>query len=128
MEEQLTDIEQRILKWDDPDDTSDTCDLIHRHFEDSAAKFSDWYDVSGEGRRLYGLMFKEQVEDSSPLDGLLAGIAAAAYCLAVSQVARQLGVDEHAVHCALETDRLGDADSFVAECRAWKPRNERTSP
>jgi hypothetical protein len=124
----LTETEKRILKWDDPNDDSDTCDLIHKHFTESAAKFPEWGDVSDEGVRLYGLMFGENIEDFSPLYGLFAGVAAAAYYLAVSEVARQLGVTEFAVQCALETDRVSDSDAFVKECKQTKQHPTKHDP
>jgi hypothetical protein len=116
----LTETEKAILKWDDPEDTSDTCDLIHKHFEEHGGAFSDWTEVANEGVRLYGLMFEEDVESWSPLDGVLSGVAASAYCLAIAKVAKQLGVSELAVHCALETERSDDADGFVRECKQFK--------
>jgi hypothetical protein len=116
----LTETEKRILKWDDPEDTSDTCDLIHKHFQEHEGAFIDWTEVANEGVRLYGLMFEEDVEASSPVDGVFSGVAAAAYCLAIAKVAKQLGVTEFAVHCALETERSDDADGFVRECKQPK--------
>jgi hypothetical protein len=116
----LTETEKQILKWDDPKDTSDTCDLIHRHFEECESKFTNWTEIAIEGARLYGLMFEEKVEDWSPVDGVLSGIAAAAYNLAIAKVAKQLGVTKLAVERALETERPGDADGFVRECKKAK--------
>jgi len=113
----LTETEKKLLKWNDPGDTSDTCDLIPKHFTETQVAFSDWPDAANEGVRLYGLMFQEHIEPFSPLDGLFSGVAAAAYCLAIQQVAEQLGVTEFAVRCALETDRRNDADGFVRECK-----------
>ena len=115
----------RILKWDDPNDDSDTCDLIHRHFTEISATLEDWGDVADEGLRLWKLMFEEDVESQSPIDGVLAGVAAAAYELAIEHIAKQIGVSGLAVRCALEWDNAGNAEAFVSECRRQNEKRHR---
>jgi len=109
--------ERLILKWDDQDDLSDTNDLIHQHFTDLEPTFEDWGDVADEGLRLWNLMFEENVEPDSPAEGVLAGIAAAAYNLAIFQIAKQIGVSCGSLMIALEQDPAGDAQTLQARCK-----------
>ncbi len=113
----MSETERRILKWDDPDDGSDTCDLIHKHFTECSGKFETWSDVADEGLRLWNMMFSDNIEEGSPTDGVLTGIAAAGYELAIAHVASQLGVSGYAVECALEHSNVGNPSAFLGECQ-----------
>jgi hypothetical protein len=114
----LSETEQRLVKWDDPDDHGEVGDLMHRHFTQVAARFDDWTDVSHEGRRVWELMFGEAIEDWSAIDAILSGVAAAAYHLAVTQVSQKLGVSNLAVLRGLESETEGDAEQFVRDCKS----------
>ena len=110
----LTEFEQSLATWDTNDD--DTCDKAHAHFTAMEHLFSSWYDVSDEGRRLFLRMFDENVESHSPKDAVLAGIAAAAYELAIAHVADCIGVQAASVREAIETCETADAAKFINAC------------
>jgi len=110
----LTQFEESLANWDRNDD--DTCDKAHAHFTALEHLFGSWYDVSDEGRRLFLLMFDEHVESGSPKDAVLAGIAAAAYELAIARVANCIGVDAASVREAIETCGAADAAKFINAC------------
>lgn len=112
----LTQFEESLATWDTNDD--DTCDKAHRHFEALENSFADWGDVSEEARRLYAVMFGEQYAAFSPKDALIVAAVAAAYSLAISDVAKRLGVDPFAVRVGLETCETPDAERFVRECKS----------
>jgi hypothetical protein len=113
---ELTDTEKRIMQWADEANDSDTCNDIHVHFDELAEKFDDWPAVADEGVRLWNMMFKDDVEQFSAIDGVIAGVAGAAYDLAIRQVAKQLGVSRLALMAAMERESDGDSTAFVAEC------------
>jgi hypothetical protein len=119
---EMSDTEKRILQWADENNDSDTCNDIHVHFDELAEKFDDWPAVAHEGLRLWNIMFKDDVEQFSAIDGVIAGVAGAAYDLAIRQVAKQLGVSRRALMCALEREGDGDSTAFVAECNRQQQR------
>jgi len=83
-------LEQEIANWDRED--VDLGDAVHKHFEELASQMHDWIDVAAEGRRLWDVAFKEPVEEFSPIDDMLNGVAAAAWDVAVSRIASQLNI------------------------------------
>jgi hypothetical protein len=120
-EEKLKDLEQRIAKWDDTDDTSDTFDLINcylRLSSDAGWEFPGAFiDVAKVGRRLWGVMFPHEgaPDEDSPIDWILMGMAGQAEDFALSQVADRLGVSLLALQCALESITTTPAE-FLEEC------------
>lgn len=97
----------------------DVGDSVHRHFTELAASFDDYLDVANEGRRLWNVMLDDGIEAWSPEDSLISGVAAAAYHLAISEVATKLGVSAMALQCAMESQKEPGVDGFFAECQAW---------
>lgn len=114
---QKTEHEPIILRWEDVD--VDEADELHLHFTalEESGQLTDWIDVTDEGRRLWNMMFDDQVEEGSAIDSVLAAVAASGYELALRHIAKQLGVSLHAVKCALERSGKPDAERFVAKCR-----------
>ena len=113
---QLTLIERQLARYADDEDL-DLGDTIHRHFESRSRQFADWMDVSREGLRLHDLMLGEVIDEDSPQDYILQGVAAAAHAHALQEVAWQLGVSLDAIQTALETDRTGRPEAFLADCK-----------
>lgn len=122
---EMSDTEKRILQWARENNDSDTCNDIHVHFNELAEKFDEWPAVAAEGLRLWNMMFEDDVEEFSAIDGVIAGVSAAAYDLAIRQVAKQLGVSRRALMCALERKNDGDSTAFVAECNRQQQRISR---
>jgi hypothetical protein len=100
-------------------------DDVHRHFQELSANLDDWCAVAEEGRRLLGVMLKQKIEDWSAGDVIISGVAAAAYELAISDVARELEVSAFALKCGIEGHEESGVAGFLAECQKYnQPREE----
>lgn len=114
------DSEKVLLDWESDD--RDPGDDLHRHFEDYGRW--DWCDISDEGRRVWNLMFNDEIEEWSPQDGVFSAIAAQASHGAFAAVAAALGVDMEALrHAAAEWYENQDnlpppvsPEQFMAKC------------
>jgi len=124
MKKRATQYEAELASCGSADAGFDIEDNIHRHFSELAASFDDWLDVANEGRRLWNVMFNEKFDDWSPEDSLISGVAAAAYSLAISEVATRLGVSAFALECAIESQEEPGVVGFLAECQAWNKTEE----
>lgn len=111
-----TEHEAYILRWQQQD--VDEADRLHAHFStlEKSGHLKDCWDVADEGRRIWNLMFSDNIEERSAADSVFASIAASAYDLALRHVARRLGVSAFAVRCALDDEGKPDAERFLAEC------------
>jgi hypothetical protein len=97
--EQKVSAENRIREWRTGD--SDICDDLHWHFTEGGLR--DWCDIGKEGFRLWNVMFPEhQIEEHSPIDGLLHAVAAQGQHGAYAAVASALGVSELTIRCVFE--------------------------
>jgi hypothetical protein len=122
--DQVADIEKRLRNWAG-DDSQDDCDLLHGLFRMREQNFSEWMEVADEGRRVWNLMFSDDVEESSPVDGVFGAIAASAYNLALSKVANEMGLSVRAVESALDPcfcEFHYKSKSFVEICMAEDAR------
>lgn len=90
--------EDRLKSWNAED--AFPLDDMHVHMRD----FGRWYweDAATEGRRIYNLMFNENVENDSPVDAVFQGVAAQAAHGVFAAVAAALGVSPEAVKMAME--------------------------
>jgi len=88
-DKELRDWENRGLWADD----------FHKHF----AGFDrwDWIDVSRESIRVYNVMFDEEIEEFSPLEGIIEATAAQAQSGAFSMMAAAIGVNAQDLRSAI---------------------------
>jgi hypothetical protein len=93
--------------WDNPGTDDDVADELHRHFESFAP--IHWVDLCDFSRHLYSLLMEEQMEEFSPLDGLLAAIAAQGSSGAIARIAAIVNVDPVALDLAINEDRISVA-------------------
>jgi hypothetical protein len=91
--------EQKLINWENLDDDEDVCDLLHKHF--SEYNQWDWCEISDEARRIYNLMFDENCENNSPLDGIWTAAAALAEKGAYAAIAAAIGIDTMALKLAV---------------------------
>jgi len=114
-----TDHELRAMRWRDDDVDED--DELHKHFEvlQDRGELANWMDVADEGRRIWSRMFGEEIESYSAADGVISAVAAAGYGLAISHLAKRLGVTEVGMRCAMESQSAADADKFLQQCREY---------
>lgn len=97
---ELTD--EELQNWQLIQRTGDIGDSLHRHFIAKRGRLMEWTDVSCEGRRVWNIMFSEEVEELSPIDDVLSAIAAASWHAAFRLVAQALGQDEEVVAASVE--------------------------
>lgn len=116
----LTDCEVALAGWETNDDC--TSNTVHNHFTKLEPTFSDCWDVASEGRRLYSVMFDERIEEYSPVDSILNGIAASAYFLAIYHVAELMGVSAESVQIAMDSCDTTNAVAFANECLSVENR------
>ena len=89
--------ENALINWES--DANDTGDDMHRHFQDVG--YWHWGDISDEGRRIYNLMFSENVEDSSPHSAVFDGIAAQSAHGVYAAFAAALGLDSEVLEITI---------------------------
>lgn len=119
------DHEQLLAAWGSNDIEIEN--EVHLYFTSVARELDDWPAVAEKARHVFNVMFKDEVEDGSAVDAVLAGIAAAADECAMRQVALRLGVSVYAVRIALETTPANQPHLFVSECeKAEKKALEKT--
>lgn len=73
-EKQMEEVKHRLANWQLED--NDYCDDVHHYFENSSVYY--WPDVADEARVLWNTMFGDELEDSSPIDAIVTGVAAQA--------------------------------------------------
>jgi len=103
-------------------------DAVHRHFEELSPAFDDWCSVAEEGRRLWSVMFNEPLEPYSPIDCVISGATGAGYSLAISQVAKRLGISEIALECGIESQDEPGVAGFLSECQKYNNPQENPRP
>jgi hypothetical protein len=74
-------------------------DALVLHFKNHDRWY--WRDVADEGVRVYNIMFNENAERHSPLDSLIANIAASAASGVFTAIAAAMGVKTSALECAV---------------------------
>jgi hypothetical protein len=84
-------LKDRMRNWADDDYDEDLSDLLHCYFE--ATKLRDWCDIADEARNVWELLFDERLEQFSPVDGLMAAVAAQAAGGIYNAVASALGLN-----------------------------------
>ena len=89
--------EAKLRNWARDDAVTD--DDMHRHMRDFGRW--DWCEIADEGRRIYGVMFGEEVESGSAVDAIIGGVSAQAADGAWAAVAAALGVDAEDVRMAV---------------------------
>jgi len=90
-------IEEALRNWDNAD--SDLEDDLYRYFINEFNRW-DWADIANEARRVWQLMFDEEIEDDSPVSYIFCAIAASAYNGAMASVAAAIGVDQDGLELA----------------------------
>jgi len=88
---------QRLANWQSEE--NDYCDDIHHYFENLNVHY--WPDVADEARVLWKVMFGDELEDGSPIDAIITGVAAQAADGVWRAVARAFGLNATLVECAL---------------------------
>lgn len=83
------DTEMALLDWEN--EKRDVCDDLHIHFK--ASGLLKWTDVAIEARRLWGLMFGEDIDRDSAIAGILDASSAQAFFGGIAMVAEAIGVD-----------------------------------
>ena len=116
--------EETLADHESAESDIDVLDAAHSHFTELAASFDDWCDVSSEGERLWGVMFGETLDKFSAEGSIISGVAAAAYELAIEEVARKLEVSAFALKCGLEGQEEPGVAGFLAECRKYNQPEE----
>ena len=89
--------ENALKDWQN--EARDSGDDLHHHFSEYGRW--DWCEISDEARRVWNLMFDEDIDDDSPKDGVWTAAAAQAAEGAFSTVAAALGVDAKAFQMAI---------------------------
>ena len=92
-----TETENALLSWYDTED--DVCDALHDHFVNLDRW--EWCEIADEARRVWNLMFKDEVEMHSPMDAVWTAAAAQASYGAFAAVAAALGVKTFALQEAV---------------------------
>ena len=89
--------DEELKAWDDDD--IDICDELHVHF----GKWGrwDWCDIANEARRVYNVMFSDDMEDGSPIDGVITAAVAHADHMAYEAMAAALGVSATDLRCTV---------------------------
>jgi len=82
-------ISEELKNWETTEEELGS--LLHEHFEDFG-KWS-WCEIAEEGRGVWNEMFNEDVQEDSPIDGIISAVAAQAGEAAFVAVATMLGVD-----------------------------------
>ncbi len=111
--EDLASLKKEVKNWAD-EEADDTNNLMHRYFE--ATQLRHWCDVADEARHVYKLMFAEELEEYSPLDALISGVAGQAADGVWHAVAEAFGLEKEYVHLTL------------AHYEELNPDDERTPP
>jgi len=83
-----TRFEKTIKSWRTND--AHIGDAIHKHFTEVEPSLEDWIDVYTEGMRVWGLVFEEALDEFDLETDVLAGVAASAWNLALTQVVQAL--------------------------------------
>lgn len=94
--------EKVLLEWDADEHNisgDDVFDALNEHF----IEFGRWHwvEISDEARRVWNLMFKDKVENGSPMDGVWTAAAAQASDGAFEAMAAALGVESFALQAAI---------------------------
>jgi len=95
----VTKFNKVLTSWETTDE--DIHDVVHQHFDANSARFRKWWDVSTEGCRVWHTMFGEKFNQLSPAEAVFAGVAAAAYELALQRVANANGVTVASIKTAI---------------------------
>ena len=95
----LPPLPESILNWEASD--KDTGNELHIHF-DNVGRW-DWCEVADEGKRVYGAMFGDEVEDGSVIAGVISAVAAQASHGAYMAMAAALGLPAHSLRIAVAT-------------------------
>ena len=82
--------ERELKNWEEEGDY--TC-AIYEHMEETNLTY--WPDIVYEGQRIWKLMFDEELEDDSPVDTILSGVACQAARGVEIAVARMFGLKNH---------------------------------
>jgi hypothetical protein len=86
-----------LRDWETTEEYSE--DLAHRHFEQTGLRH--WTDVYHEAKEIHDEVYAEPIEAGSPLEALLAGVAAQASNGTWLAIASALGWDAHILALAL---------------------------
>ena len=89
--DKLQELKERMRNWADDDYDEDLSDLLHCYFE--ATKLRDWCDIADEARNMWTFLFDEKLDKFSPVDGLMAAVAAQAAGGIYNAVASALGLN-----------------------------------
>lgn len=95
---------QEIRNWETTD--KDLGDLVHRYFEKTGLRH--WCDVADEGRRVYSEVCAVDIEQFSPIDDVISGIAGQASEGMCISMAAALGWDAKVLRLVLS--RWNEAD------------------
>ena len=104
-------LKDRMRNWADDDYDEDISDLMHAYFE--ATKLRDWCDIADEARHLWEFLFDEPLEEYSPVDGLLAAVAAQAANGIYAAVASALDLNPEYLKFVLSEWEEGVKDDTV---------------
>jgi len=96
--EDLASLKEEVKNWAD-EKADDTNNLMHRYFE--ATQLRHWCEVANEAQHVYELMFGMELEEDSPLDALISGVAAQAADGVWHAVAEAFGLEKEYVHLTL---------------------------
>jgi hypothetical protein len=103
--ENLKDLKEELKNWE-TDDSDETGNLLHRYFE--ATQLRDWCSLADEARVVYKLMFNDELEEGSPVDAIISGVAAQAAESVWRTVAEALGLDKDVLQSTLEPWHITD--------------------
>ena len=96
--EDLASLKEEVKNWAD-EKADDTNNLMHRYFE--AAQLRHWCEIANEAQHVYELMFNQELEEYSPLDALISGVAAQSADGVWHAVAEAFGLEKEYVHLTL---------------------------
>jgi hypothetical protein len=83
-------------------------DEFHEHFQDFGRW--EWIEIANEGRRIWSLLYQEEVTYHSAQSALIHAVSAQAFYGALDVVSAALGLDSQVLACTLGpwTDRQDD--------------------
>lgn len=107
--ENLKDLKEELKNWE-ADDSDDTGNLLHRYFNATPLRY--WCEIANEARVVHEIMFNDELEDGSPLDAIISGVAAQAADGVWRTVADALGLNRHVLESALESWNIKDSQEY----------------
>ena len=97
--ENLKDLKEELKNWE-ADDSDETGNLLHRYFE--ATQLRDWCSLADEARVVHKIMFNDKLEEGSPFDAIISGVAAQAAESVWRTVAEALELNKDVLQSTLE--------------------------